>query len=131
MNRKKEFCFAKNQSGQTLIELILVILFLSVAILSAMAMMSNSLTGGVKTELLSKATDLANEKMEQVLTGKNSKGYDSISNNNYADEQDVNGLSGFSSSVLVTTYDTYKEVEITVNHPETNSVTLTAFLTNY
>jgi len=104
----------RSQRGHTLIELTLVIIFLSVAILAAMNVMTESLAGTMKTELLTIATDLANEKMERIFADKKSKGYDYIDNDNYSDETQINNMSGFSRSVSITDYSTYKQIVVTV-----------------
>ncbi len=117
--------------GSTLIELILVIIFLSVAILASINMMTGSLSGSAETELLATATDLANAKMEAILADKKSKGYPFVKSSNYPDESNVNNLNGFNRYVKVTKFSTYKEVEVKVTHPDIESCILTAIMTNY
>ncbi len=123
--------YNKNSNGHTLIELILVIVFLSVAILSTMNMMTGSLVGSINIELMSTATNLANEKMEMVFADKKSKGYGYVVSNNYQDEVNVNGLNGFSRFVTVTVYSTYKQVVVKVSHAGIEDCLMTAFITNY
>lgn len=119
-----------SEKGFTLIEIIFVILFLGGALLAGMNTMSTSLTGGMATELLVVATNLANERMERIFADKKSKGYDYVSTRNYPVE--VNRQErGFSTTVQVQAYEYYKQVEVTVSHPDIKSCTLMAYITNY
>ncbi len=120
-----------NCFGHTLIELVLVIIFLSVAILASMNMLTSSLSGSAETELVITATNLANEKMERILADKRSKGYSYVDSDNYPDEINVNNLVGFSRFVTVTSYSTYKQVQVTVTNPDIENCLLAARVTNY
>ncbi|RMF61949.1 MAG: hypothetical protein D6743_12840 [Calditrichaeota bacterium] len=128
--RDKSACFSA-ETGFTLIEIVLVIVFLSVALLATMNMMSSSVSGSFDMELSSTAANLANEKMERIFADKRSRGYGYIVENNYPVETDPDGFSGFTRSVTIITQSTYKEVRVTVSHPQIHDCVLVSFLTNY
>ncbi len=121
----------KTQSGFTLIELVLVIVFLSVAIIASMRAMSSSLTQSMDVEVLMTATNLANEKLERIMADKKSKGYDFVAQNNYSQETNVNGMNGYNRYVTITVFSTYKEVKVKVTHSGVEDYELATFLTNY
>lgn len=120
-----------SERGFTLIELIMVIIFLSVAFVATLGMMSTGIEESVDTEILTKAITLAEQKMEVILGDKNGLGYQYLENANYNDEQNVGGYSGFTRTVQITTYSTYKEVVVKVKHNGIKDVVLTTQMTNY
>ena len=77
------------------------------------------------------AIDLANEKMEQIYADKKTKGYGFVDAANYPTETNAGGHNGFTRSVAVTQYTNYKQVVVTVSHPQTQDCVLTALVTNY
>lgn len=77
------------------------------------------------------AADLANEKMERIFADKQTLGYAFIVSANYPDETNPSEHLGFTRSVTVTTFPTYKRVEVRVTHPDISDCLLNAFLTNY
>lgn len=129
--RPETFSRKERQSGFTLVELVFVIVFLSVAVLASMQLMSSSLSGSFHSEHLVVATDLASEKLEQIMADKNSRGYGYVAQSNYAFETNVNGNIGFDRGVTITDLGTSKQVQVTVYHPKLDDVTMVAFITNY
>jgi hypothetical protein len=85
----------------------------------------------MNTEFISTATNLANEKMEQIFADKRSKGYSFIAPNNYPSETNPNGYNGYIRSVAISTNSTNKMVVVTVTHNSIEPCVLTAWLTNY
>lgn len=128
---RSEVCSAGTKQGFTLIEMIMVTVFLGVAIVATMNMMSTGVTDTIKIELLNTATNLANEKLEAIFTDKKSKGYGYIQQNNYPTETNPNGHTGFSRYVTIFDQTTYKEVIVRVTHHQIEDCTLVARLTNY
>jgi len=120
-----------NQAGFTLIEIILVMVFLTVALLATMNMIATSLSKSFDMETIATAHNLANEKMEQIFMHKKSKGYGFIEPDNYPAEINVNGLTGFNRYVTITTNSTNKEIVVRVTHPDINDFVITSYLTNY
>ena len=123
--------FVHDTRGFTLIELVFVIIFLSVALVALLDMTSASTSTVVKSQVLIVATNLANEKMEQVFADKNGRGYPYIEQTNYASEINPNGQSGYERYVTVSDSGAFKEVEVRVTHNDISDLILTAFLTNY
>ncbi|MFQ5706878.1 MAG: Tfp pilus assembly protein FimT/FimU [bacterium] len=120
-----------NNRGYSLIEMVLVIIFLGVALISTMEMMSSGLVHNLDNEVLTTAINLANDKMETIFADKNGKGFGYIDESNYAAETNANGYRGFSRYVTVTDQATYKEVKVRVTHPNIEDCILTAYLANY
>ncbi len=123
--------FLRDKRGFTLIEVIMVMIFSGIALLAVMNTMSESLHGSLNTEVMTLAADLANEKMERIFADKKTLGYAYINSNNYPDETNASGQNGFSRSVTITTFVTYKKVEVRVSHLDISDCLLTALLTNY
>ncbi|MFQ5637019.1 MAG: prepilin-type N-terminal cleavage/methylation domain-containing protein [bacterium] len=121
----------KQDSGFTLIELIMVIVFLSVALVATMNMMSVGITDSIKIEVLTTATNLANRKLEQIYADKKSKGYAYLLPQNYPDETNADGKQGFNRYVTIIDQSTYKEVIVKVTHNDIEDCSLVAYLTNY
>ncbi len=119
------------QRGFSLIELIFVILFLGIALSTTLSMISTSVTQSMDSESLSFSNTLAEQKMEEIRGDKNGRGYFYITNPNYQSESNAAGYSGYTRSTMITTYSTYKKVEVTVSKEDVPSVTLVTFLTNY
>ncbi len=117
--------------GFTLIELALVIVFLGVALLASMNLMSGALSKSMKTELQLTAADLANEKMELIFSDKNTKGYGYVAQGRYVLETDVNGKLGFTRQVAVIELADSKKVEVRISHSGIADFVLVAYLANY
>lgn len=125
------FIEIKNSRGSTLLELLLVIIFLGVALVSTISVMSSSLYNSFDTEIMLTAVNLAHEKLEDIFYDKNNKGYGFVKEQNYPVENEPDGKKGFTRSVSVTDFATYKEVKVTVTHANIPDCVLVAYLTNY
>ncbi len=119
------------EAGFTLIELILVMVFLGVALVATMNVMSTSIEDSVKMELFTTALNLANKKLEQIVADKKNKGYGYIQTANYPSEVDAEGNKGFNRYVTVIDHSTYKEVRVRVTHAKLQDCVLMTYLTNY
>lgn len=73
----------RNQSGFAFVELILTIMVMSVGLASGYVLMDNSLVNSVQSEANVVASQLANEKLEQIISDKSTGGYDALSSNDY------------------------------------------------
>lgn len=109
----------------------MVIVFLSVALVATMNMMSVGITDSIKIEVLTTATNLANRKLEQIYADKKSKGYAYLLPQNYPDETNADGKQGFNRYVTIIDQSTYKEVIVKVTHNDIEDCSLVAYLTNY
>ncbi len=125
------FKICKCQRGVSLVELIFVIIFLGIALASTLTMVSTSVTQSMDSETLSLASMLAEQKMEEIRGDKNGRGYFYITSQNYENEANAGGYSGFTRSTTVTTYQNYKKVEVVVAKENIPSVMLVTYLTNY
>ncbi len=135
MNLFKDKIFARHrtndQAGFTLIEIILVMIFLSVALLATMNMISTSLSKSFDMDIISTANNLANEQMEKIFTDKKSKGYGYVVSENYPPETNAGGFQGFNRYVTIITYSTNKKIVVTVTHASIDDFILISYLTNY
>lgn len=123
--------FFYDTKGFTLLELLFVIVFLGVALVALLDMTSSSTSTVVNSQVVITATNLANEKMEQIFADKNSEGYGYIIQTNYPSEVNAEGQSGYNRYVTITDQGTYKEANVRVTHGGIPDLILTAFLTNY
>ncbi len=114
-----------------LIELVFIVVFLGVALVATMNLLSTGMTDSVKVELMATAVNLANSKLEAIMADKKSRGYGYIKEANYQDETSAEGHSGFNRFVSVTDHGTHKEVRVRVTHAKIPDVELVALLTNY
>lgn len=121
----------RGQRGFTLVETIMVIIFLGVAFIAVLQVMSSSVSHSVDTELLTRATALAEEKMEKIVGDKNGRGYAYLVNSNYPTEANAGGNHGFTRSVSIVEYSTYKSIQVSVAHTGIQPVRLVSFVTNY
>ena len=119
------------QAGFTLIEIIMVIIFLSVALLATMNMISTSLSKSFDMDIIATANNLANEEMEKIFTDKKSKGYGFVVPENYPSETNAGGFQGFNRYVTITTNLTNKKIVVRVTHASIDDFILTSYLTNY
>ena len=76
----------KNQKGFTVVENILASIILSVGLLSGLMAMSNATSHTLRGDMNTVATQLANEKIEQILADKSFVNYEYLSTGNYQDE---------------------------------------------
>lgn len=119
------------QNGYTLLETIMVMAFLGVAFVAVLSVMSTGVNQSVDTELMTKAVALAEEQMERVVGDKTSRGYGYLINANYPTENNVNNMTGFTRTVSIVAYSTYKSIQVEVSHPKISPVRLVSFVTNY
>ncbi|MFQ5674495.1 MAG: hypothetical protein ACE5G1_01250 [bacterium] len=82
-------------------------------------------------ELINTATDLANEKMEEIFADKKSKGYGYVQQNNYQSESNPNGFSGFTRLVEISSQSNSKRIRVRVTHAALQDIVLEAYITNY
>ena len=137
-NRKRGFtsfrkvfrCF-RVQSGFTLTELIIVLVFVGVALTSILLSFRTGLRTSVDSELLSLSAQLAEAKMEQIKSDKASFGYGYLTQQNYPPETDADGYSGYTRTVSITEYSGYKKVTVTVTHSGSPDVQLVTIFANY
>ena len=121
----------KSQRGYSLIELVMVTVFLGVAIAATLTMMTTGISKSFDTENLSLASMLAEQKLEEIRGDKNGRGYFYITNENYLSESNAGGYSGYTRTTSITTYSTYKQVVVTVTKQNVPSMSLVTYLTNY
>ena len=119
------------QAGYSLVELIMVIIFIGVAFVATMGMMSGSMQKSAQSEVLTQAIFLAEQKMEAIRGDKNSLGYHYLVNDNYPPEQDADGYVGYTRMVSIQDFGSYKEIKVTVTYPGIKPVTLITQMANY
>jgi len=90
-----------NQKGFTCIETILTTVILSVGLMGSMMVMHNATANTVNNDFSTVATQLANEKIEQILADKQFISFASITNDNYPNEV-VTDVYNMSRTVSVT-----------------------------
>lgn len=93
----------QNQRGFTLIEVLITIVLLAILTSGLMAMFSTYSKSNGNAPVLIQATELAQERMEQIIADKYnpSRGFNYITNANYPAENPVNGFSSFNRSVNI------------------------------
>lgn len=121
----------KDESGLMLFELIIVIIFTSIALTALLNSFTVSITSSVDSETLTIAGELANAKMEQIRSDKDGRGYLFIIQSNYPQEIDPEGYTNFTRTVSITAHTDYKVVQVTVSHPQIPNVNLITILANY
>lgn len=125
------------KNGFTLIELIISIIVISICVIPIAVMYQQALQGSLETKVLTVATSLAEEKMEEILR----LGYSGISNvglNNFPKPFDDYNYEVIVHYVEASDLDTsvdptetdYKNIEVQVTHA-IQTVTLTSLLTDY
>lgn len=119
------------ERGTSFIELIMVIVFLSVAFIATLASLSSGIEKSVDMELIAKGMILAEQKMEQIRGHKNAQGYHYLSYENYPAESSISGSPGFSREVVITTFANYKEIKIIVHHSGMRDIELVSQFANY
>ncbi len=122
---------ASGQGGFTLIELIMVMIFLTVAFTATIAMMTGSMEKSAESDILTQAIQLADKKMESIRADKQSLGYHHLINENYPVENNPDGMTGFKRSVAIVDYGAYKEIRVRVEHASIKPVVLVAQMANY
>jgi len=119
------------QGGYSMVELIMVIVFIGVAFVATIGMMTGSMQKSAQSETLTQAIFLAEQKMEAIRGDKNSLGYQYLIDENYPVEQEIDGYPGFTRTVTILDFGSYKEIKVTVTHPGFKPVTLITQMTNY
>lgn len=123
----------RGEHGFTLIEVILVIVFLGVGFIVTLGAMSSGLQKSVDAELVVTAMALAEEKMEQIRNDKVTFGYQYILNSNFPPESKLGQHAKFSRSVDVVTFVVagYKNVTVKVSRANMPDVELTTSFADY
>jgi len=134
----------REKRGITLIELALTIVVISIGLVGIMILFENATRGIMQADMNVIASNLAHEKLEQIVLDKWRDGYDAVLDSNYPDE-------GFSDEFSVFTRSTdiyevsgtdlateeegsgFKRVEVTVSWGEgaLNRVTVPTLLASY
>ncbi len=118
--------FMRQSTGVTLIELVLTIVVISFGLIGVMILFENATRGVMQADLNVMATNLAHEKLEQIILDKWRDGYASVIDSNYPDENFQDEFSIFTRStdiVEVSGSDLatpeadsgYKRVDVTVS----------------
>jgi len=132
--------FILNRDGYSLIELIMVIIFGSVAIPGIVGMFTTVLTNSHDAEFIGIANMLAIQQVEIILADKAGSGagygYAAINNAKYANVNPGAPFDAFSRSVNIQTINPgqtyeYKLITVTVSSPVTPSVVLKAFVMDH
>lgn len=133
MNKPKMFYkkLKSNETGVGFIELILVIAILTIGLLTVMSSFRTGIKSSVGSETQSIAVQLAEEKMEEIKSDKESSGFSSLDGNDYSNEIDPGGFVGFTRSVSITSVSDYKLVTVTVIHQDIPDIELTTVYENY
>jgi len=76
----------KNQKGFTLIETILTSIIIGVGLMGGMVVMQNATANTVNNDLSTIATQLANQKIEQMIADSKFIGYETLISDNYPNE---------------------------------------------
>ena len=124
-----------NQKGFTFIEAILTTVLLACGLSGGYAMMHNSINYSLDNDHLVIGSQLANEKLQEVIADKTFTGYDAITQNNYQQESLNGAYSGFTRTTTVTEVDPadlttldagsgYKKVDVTVSWGNENGQTV-------
>ncbi|MDD2731082.1 MAG: hypothetical protein PHW33_03095 [Candidatus Portnoybacteria bacterium] len=118
--------FMRQSTGVTLIELVLTIVVISFGLIGVMILFENATRGVMQADLNVMATNLAHEKLEQIILDKWRDGYASVIDSGYPDENFQDEFSIFTRStdiVEVSGSDLatqeadsgYKRVDVTVS----------------
>jgi len=120
-----------NEAGLTLIELIVVIFFVSIALTALLNSFNVSITKSTDSETLTIAVELAEEKLEEIRSDKDGRGYPFIISDNYPEEANPDGYANFTRSVSIVPHTNYKTIYVTVANPKIPNVQLATILANY
>lgn len=125
----------RSEAGFSLMELVIVILVMSVALLPLITQMVQATIHGMDGQAASTAGFLARERLEQVLADANAPGvgYANILTARYPAESPLPGFAGFARTTTVSgdsTWSglTFRAVAVTVTSPLTPAVTLTTWV---
>jgi len=120
-----------NESGLTLIELVMVIIFVSIALTALLNSFNVSITKSTDSESLTIAVELAEEKLEEIRSDKDGRGYFFIVSDNYPQEVAPDGYANFTRTVSIVSHTDYKTVYVTITNPKIPDVKLATILANY
>ncbi len=126
--QKKKFC---GQAGLTMVELIVTLIFIGIALTALLSSFSTSVVKSTNSEALTLAVQLAEAKLEQIESDKSGRGYPFIINENYPEETAPDGYEGYTRGVNIVEYQDYKEITVTVSHPDMETVAISTILANY
>ncbi|MFA5187263.1 MAG: hypothetical protein WC551_12365 [Patescibacteria group bacterium] len=90
--------FMRQSTGVTLIELVLTIVVISFGLIGVMILFENATRGVMQADLNVMATNLAHEKLEQIILDKWRDGYASVIDTGYPDENFQDEFSIFTRS---------------------------------
>ncbi|MHB8483677.1 MAG: prepilin-type N-terminal cleavage/methylation domain-containing protein [Nitrospiria bacterium] len=94
---------AHNQRGFTLIEILMTIVLLAVITSGLMAMFTTFSQSNGDPSVVTQATELAQETLDQIIADKenSARGFNYVVNANYPAENPVTGFPGFNRSVNI------------------------------
>lgn len=119
------------QSGFSLTEMIVTIVFIGVVLIALLNTFNMGLRSAADSSSMSMSTQLAETKMERIKSDKASFGLNYLIQSNYLQEDNPDGCTGYTRTVSITNYEHYKKVEVTVTHTSYPSITLSTIFSNY
>lgn len=119
------------QSGISYIEVIIVMVFISIALVTLLNSFTIGVTSSVNSEYLSVAAQLAEYEMEQIKSDKAAHGYNYLVSSNYPQISNPENFSGFTRSVYIIEYSDSKVIKVTVAQNDIEEVVLYSVFTNY
>ena len=134
----------RNHQGFTLIEVVITIVLLAIITSGIMAMFTTFSQSNGDPSVITQATELAQEKLDQIIADKNNtvSGFNYVVNASYPAENPVAGFTGFNRSVNIIFVNTgtlnntaggitnYKNITVTVSS-KAGSVTTSTLLGSY
>lgn len=121
----------KSQTGFTLTELMITVIFIGVAMVGILNTYNVGLRSASDSESISIAAQIAEKKMEMIKSDKAAFGYSYIISNNYPQEENPDNYSGYTRRVIITTFANYKKTKVVVSHDKFPDVSLVTIFTNY
>ncbi len=127
-------------TGYSMVEIIIAIIFATIAIPGIVGMYTAVLTNSHSAEIMTVANLLAVEQMETILADKAGTGvdygYSAINSQKYASVTPTSPFTGYSRTVDVQTIDSgqtyeYKLITVTVGHSLIPEVVLVSFITDH
>ncbi len=128
--KKPGFRFG-TQSGISYIEVIIVMVFISIALVTLLNSFTIGVTSSVNSEYLSVAAQIAEFGMEQIKSDKAAHGFNYLISSNYPQDTNPEYFTGFTRSVYIITYTDSKVIRVTVSQNEIEEVVLVSIFTNY
>lgn len=133
-----------NQRGFSLVEAILTLVILAVGTFGVMSIFTSSVDKFNNSEQMSISSFLAQGKLEEMIAGKKSQGYVSITNVNYPANEDLAGLgyAGYTRTTTILEVDDadlttaspssgYKRITVSVTTPMNETYTFYTLVTNW